>query len=47
MAKETVCNARDTGDVGSVAPFPVFLLENSMDRGAWRATVRRVGKSQT
>ena len=47
VAKETVCNARDTGDVGSVAPFPVFLLENSMDRGAWRATVSRGGKSQT
>ena len=47
VAKETVCNAGDTGDAGSVAPFPVFLLENSMDRGAWRATVHRVGKSQT
>ena len=27
-------------------PTPVFLLENSMDRGAWRATVHRVSKSQ-
>ena len=28
-------------------PTPVFLLENPMDRGAWRATVHRVAKSQT
>ena len=28
-------------------PTPVFLLENSMDRGAWRATVHRVARSQT
>ena len=28
-------------------PTPVFLLENPMDRGAWRATVRGVTKSQT
>ena len=26
---------------------PVFLLENSMDRGSWWATVHRVTKSQT
>ena len=47
VAKETACNARDTGDVASNPPFPVFLLENLMDRGAWRATVHRVAKSQT
>ena len=28
-------------------PTPVFLLENPMDRGAWRAAVRRVAKSWT
>ena len=28
-------------------PTPVFLLENSMDRGAWRATVHWVAKSRT
>ena len=28
-------------------PTPVFLLENSMDRGAWWATVHRVARSQT
>ena len=26
---------------------PVFLTENPMDRGAWRATVHGVAKSQT
>ena len=26
---------------------PVFLLENPMDREAWRATVQEVVKSQT
>ena len=28
-------------------PTPVFLLENPMDREAWRATVHKVAKSQT
>ena len=28
-------------------PTPVFLLENSMDRGAWWATLHGVAKSQT
>ena len=28
-------------------PTPVFLLEHSMDRGAWWATVQGVTKSQT
>ena len=28
-------------------PAPVFLPEESMDRGAWWATVRGVAKSQT
>ena len=27
-------------------PTPVFFLENSMDRGAWLATVLAVAKSQ-
>ena len=26
-------------------PTPVFLLENSIDRGAWRATVQAVAES--
>ena len=28
-------------------PTPVFLLENSMNGGAWRATVHGAAKSQT
>ena len=28
-------------------PTAVFLLENSLDRGAWQATVQRVTKNQT
>ena len=52
-------NSRDVGDVGSVPglgrspgggngnPFQYSCLENPMDRGAWRATVHGVAKSQT
>ena len=28
-------------------PTPVFLLENSLNRGAWQATVHGITKSQT
>ena len=47
------------GDMGSIPgsgrspglrnnnPFPYSCLENSMDRGAWQATVHDVTKSQT
>ena len=28
-------------------PLQYFCLENPMDRGAWRATLHRVAKSQT
>ena len=28
-------------------PLPYFCLENSMDRGAWQATVHGFAKSQT
>ena len=31
----------DSLDKG-MAPVPVFCLENSMDRGAWQATIHRV-----
>ena len=27
-------------------PLQYFFLENSMDRGAWRATIHRVAQSQ-
>ena len=33
--------------VGNGNPFQYSCLENSRDRGAWRATVRGVAKSQT
>ena len=57
--KESACNARDTGDLGSIPglgrspgvgngnPLQYSCLENSMDRGAWRATVHGVTESQT
>ena len=32
---------------GHGSPFPYSCLENSMDRGAWKATVHGVTKSQT
>ena len=58
-SKESTCNAGDAGDLGSIHgsgrspggghsnPLQDSCLENSMDREAWRATVRRVTKSQT
>ena len=57
--KEFACNAGDSGDTGSVPglgtspgggssnPLQYFCLENSMDRGAWWATVHEITKSQT
>ena len=54
--KESAC---DTGDLGLTAEqertpgerkgytFQYFGLENSMDRGAWQATVCEVAKSLT
>ena len=59
MVKNLPANAGDTGDLGSVPglrrfsgegdgnPFQHSCLGNPMDRGAWRAIVRRVVKSQT
>ena len=58
-SKESACGAGDTGDPGSIpgsgrspgegngSPLLQSCLENPMDRGAWRATVHRVAKSQT
>ena len=54
--KEFVCNARDLGSIpglgrasgeGSCIPLQYSCLENSMDRGAWWATVHGVAKSWT
>ena len=54
-SKASACKAGDTGDVGSIfgsgrSPgggngnlLQYSCLENSMGRGAWRATVQRVG----
>ena len=55
-SKESACNVGDLGSVpglgrspggGHGNPFQYSCLENSMDRGAWRATVHGVTKSQT
>ena len=58
-SKESACNARATGDMGSVPglgrspggwhsnPLQYSCLENPKNRGAWWATVHAVTKSQT
>ena len=52
--KESACNAGDMGLISKSGrspggrnsyPFQYSCLENSMDRGAWRATVHGVAKS--
>jgi len=54
--KESACQARDTSSIPGSGrppgerngnPLQYSCLENPMDRGAWRATVHRVAKSQT
>ena len=54
--KEYACNAGDLGSVpglgrspgeGNGNPLQYSCLENSMDRGAWQATVHWVAKSRT
>ena len=54
--KESACNAGDLGLItgfgrshgeGKGYPLQYSCLENSMDRGAWQATVHGVTKSQT
>ena len=59
MVKNLPVSAGDAGDinlipgsgrspkVGNGNPFKYSYLENSMDRGAWRAAVHGVTKSQT
>ena len=53
--KESACNAEDLGLItgwgrsgeGNSYPLQYSCLENSMDRGVWRAAVRGVTKSWT
>ena len=59
MVKSPPANAGDAKDTGSIPGSGKYpgeendnllhypCLENSMDRGAWHATVHRVTKSQT
>ena len=54
MVKNPPANAGDVRDIGSIPgcgkipwsrkwqPTPVFCLDNSMDRGAWWATVQGI-----
>ena len=52
--KESACNAGDTGSIpgsgkfpgeGSGYPLQYSCLGNSMDRGAWKATVQETAES--
>ena len=57
--KESAGSAGDAGDMGSIPesgrspggrhgnPLQYSYLKSSMDRGAWRATVHGLAKSQT
>ena len=53
MVKKSACNARDRGSIpglggslgeGNGYPLQYSCLENSMNRGAWWATVHGVAK---
>ena len=59
VVKNLLANAQDIRDPGSIPgfgrspggghgnPLQYSCLENPMDRGAWRATVHGIAKSQT
>ena len=56
QGKESTCNTGDPSSIPVLGRFPgeencnslkYSCLENSMDRGAWLATVQEVAKSQT
>ena len=53
VSKESACNAGDPGSIpgsgrlpgeGNDNPLHYSCLENSMDRGAWQATVHEVAR---
>ena len=58
-SKESACNSEDTEDASSISgsgrfpegghgnPLQYSCLENSMDKGAWQATVHGVANSLT
>ena len=55
-SKESACDARNPGSItelgrspggGTGHPLQYSCLENSMDRGVWRATIHGVTKTQT
>jgi len=55
-SKESFCNEGDLGSIpgsgispgeGNGCPLQYSFLQNSMDRGAWWATVHGVAKCQT
>ena len=55
-SKESICSAGDLDLIpvserspgeGNGSPLQYSCLENSMDRGAWQATVHGVAKSRT
>ena len=54
-SKESACTVGDLGSIpglgrsrgeGHGNPLQYFCLENSMDKGAWQATVHGVAKSE-
>ena len=55
VGKESTCNAGVAGNAGWIpglgrghgSPLQYSCLENSMDRGAWWATVQGVAESET
>ena len=55
-SKESACSEEDPGSIpgsgrspgeGNGSPLQYFCLEDPIDRGAWRATIHGITKSQT